>query len=127
MDNNRSVFRLKLLRRRQKSQTVIFLFLEFKWLQRVIKALFALGDVAFRELIVYFDRIPFNGIPAWIQPDFNVKIHTVFCRICDSKPINQFLSGDGNFHSREKRHLFLRIFARDLRRWTHAIHHILFK
>lgn len=44
---------------------------EFKWLARIIQALTALGETAFRELTTYFEYIPYNQLPEWLIPNFS--------------------------------------------------------
>lgn len=44
----------------------------FNWLSRMIRAATSLGDLAFRELSVYFGRVPSNATPEWIVPLLSV-------------------------------------------------------
>lgn len=39
---------------------------DFKWLRRIIQALAALGETAFRELTLYFEYIPYEQFPEWL-------------------------------------------------------------
>lgn len=41
---------------------------DFKWLRRIIQALSALGETAFRELTLYFEYIPYEQYPEWLIP-----------------------------------------------------------
>lgn len=41
---------------------------EWEWLARVIQALSALGETAFRELTCYFQHIPYEELPEWLIP-----------------------------------------------------------
>lgn len=44
---------------------------DFKWLRRIIQALAALGETAFRELTMYFEHIPYEQFPEWLIAHFN--------------------------------------------------------
>lgn len=67
-------------------------FPEFQWLSRAILVLCALGDVAFRELTVYFEQVPCDEIPNWILPNLNVSptFHTLTSQVFNSVLSFQF-------------------------------------
>lgn len=72
---------------------LIYFPAEFQWLSRAILVLCALGDVAFRELTVYFEHIPCDQLPNWILPNLNVMsicTHLHFRRQSNSIVLFQF-------------------------------------
>lgn len=56
------------------SHLVNFIFsTDYQWLTRVVRVLSALGDFAFRELTVYFNRINTLKVPEYLQCHLNVS------------------------------------------------------
>lgn len=46
----------------------------------MIQVLFALGEIPFRELTIYFDQIPYNELPEWVKSRLNVSNEIYFSR-----------------------------------------------
>lgn len=51
-----------------------FFNLDYEWIVRAARVLWAIGDFAFRELTIYFEKIDTFQTPEWIQCHFNVNI-----------------------------------------------------
>lgn len=48
-------------------------FADYAWLVRAIRVLWALGDTAFREITVYFEKIDTTIAPEWMHCHLNVS------------------------------------------------------
>jgi hypothetical protein len=87
----------------------INVFLDFEWIGRVAKGLWSLGEFAFRELLIFFEKIDtrslkdstsfINNINVRSHPDFSWEFFLINLNFTDLR----------NLSSRKTGHIFLRV------------------